>query len=1159
VLTVLITATFLASCGGGSSSGGSGSSGGGSNASLSLLVPSLVTMLPGSAYTVSVTAIAYKTTVTPAITSAQFPAGVTITPAFPLSIPSAGTTLTLQTSASIAAGTYTVILNGEAGTATATAQISITVQTTNLPAFYFDTGLFNEVALPIGGSGQIQVIANSNGTADFNVILSAEGLPPGTTATFNPPVVFPGNASTVTLTANATAPFSQNVNVTITGTPQAPIAAATTNFLASVTAAQNALPNNRSDYVSTDATPYGAVYDSTHGLIFSSNNSWNRVDVISTVTHSIVQSVSIRDPRGIDISQDNSTVWVATGSQQVFAINTTTFAFTRYQLPSLGPVVTITGAQTWQGRFIYALADGTLMIYSGTYLGNTLDYLAIWNPATNSLTALQSPANAIPGVVERSGDGKKVYSIASDSSGNSFYYDDVAQTFSGILQLGGYAVTAAVNFDGSRVAVYDASGLNMYDGSLDLLGPLPGGGLVGGLPFEGGLIFEPTSGELYETSVPTNLPVLITIDPNSLQVLSVAPAMAMAGGDNSPDLFISTPFAVDTTGIVMGLFPYGICFDDSTFAQNFATTQPGFPAYLNHMAPYVGPLAGGTTSGGFGNAFNITPGVWYGKVQGIASNTSNDLTITSSPSSVAGPVNIKFIFPDGVEVFNPLFFSYGPMIRHAVLSGASPDGGAAGQIAGFGLPSNSSGGTLAVGGVATTIANPPSVNAPTTGAPFPTSTILSFTIPAGAAGNADVTVNSPNGRSTLPKAIFYGRSVTDYPSPDTFIAVLYDGNRQQLYLSAGDHIDVFSLTSDQFVTPLEPAAIGNAKLFSGLALTPDGSLLLASDLLDGSLAVINPDNPATSYAISVAPSVTGSGCTSGPTYVASGISNQAFVLTGALPGAGCGPGNTAYQVNLSSRSSGSMNAGNVCVGGGTFLGATNDGTTVVFGGGNGFCSFNLATQASSKNDQITQTYWGAISGDGNVATSQWTFLDTTPNVIGRVALPDAYFIGYSQDVSSNFYLLRQPELNDSGSLYFLPYPNFFDIVDVQHGTLRMRFSLNETVSNTALSTMAIDSGGRFIYLLTNKGLTVVDLGQAPLSIGSLSQSTASAGTQITIRGSGFTTSTTATVDGNVASVNFTDENTLTLTVPATAAGPADVILQNSDGTTYTLESALTVN
>jgi IPT/TIG domain len=140
-------------------------------------------------------------------------------------------------------------------------------------------------------------------------------------------------------------------------------------------------------------------------------------------------------------------------------------------------------------------------------------------------------------------------------------------------------------------------------------------------------------------------------------------------------------------------------------------------------------------------------------------------------------------------------------------------------------------------------------------------------------------------------------------------------------------------------------------------------------------------------------------------------------------------------------------------------------------------------------------------------------------------------------------------------LYYLSYPSFFEIIDVAHATLRMRFSLTETIQATA-SPLAIDSGGRYVYLLTDKGLTVVDLGAAPLSIGHLNHQNASSGSQIVVRGSGFDSGTTATVGGVAASVSISDENTLTLTVPTASSGPEDIVLTKSDGEIYTLENGV---
>jgi hypothetical protein len=102
----------------------------------------------------------------------------------------------------------------------------------------------------------------------------------------------------------------------------------------------------------------------------------------------------------------------------------------------------------------------------------------------------------------------------------------------------------------------------------------------------------------------------------------------------------------------------------------------------------------------------------------------------------------------------------------------------------------------------------------------------------------------------------------------------------------------------------------------------------------------------------------------------------------------------------------------------------------------------------------------------------------------------------------------------------------------------MRFSLSETVANV-VAPIAIDSGGQFIYLITNSGLTVVSLGEALLSIGHITPSSTAVGSQ-------------------AAAVDFTDQNTLTLTIPALSSGPQDFVLTNVDGSSYTLENEITV-
>jgi len=196
----------------------------------------------------------------------------------------------------------------------------------------------------------------------------------------------------------------------------------------------------------------------------------------------------------------------------------------------------------------------------------------------------------------------------------------------------------------------------------------------------------------------------------------------------------------------------------------------------------------------------------------------------------------------------------------------------------------------------------------------------------------------------------------------------------------------------------------------------------------------------------------------------------------------------------------------------------------------------------------------AMSGDGNVVGFDQVMTDLSLTLLGDVAQPTALYASLLSGIGPPNMLMR-PRLNTTGSLYYFAYPNYLEIVDVAHALLRMRFSLTQTIQDTA-SPLAIDSGGQHVYLLTDKGLTVIDLGVAPLSIGHMIQSNASPGSRITLRGSGFDAGTTATVGGIAATISVTDQNTLTLTMPQVASGPQDIVLTRSDGETYTLENGI---
>jgi hypothetical protein len=241
--------------------------------------------------------------------------------------------------------------------------------------------------------------------------------------------------------------------------------------------------------------------------------------------------------------------------------------------------------------------------------------------------------------------------------------------------------------------------------------------------------------------------------------------------------------------------------------------------------------------------------------------------------------------------------------------------------------------------------------------------------------------------------------------------------------------------------------------------------------------------------------------------------------------------------------------------------ATADGTLAIVGAEEGgSCLYSSTSNAFALVNNNTIDYYGvALSGDGNIAAVSNGFSDPSGNALGSLARPAVQYPGTTvTPYPLNNYpmnTLKRPRLNTSGSLYYWTYPNWFEIFDVQKGTLRLRFSLSETIEDVE-TPLAVDPSGTLVFLITGAGLTVVDLGTAPLSIGYLSSTTATAGTTVQLRGSGFTAGITAALGGQSASVTFTDANTLTLTVPTLSSGPHDLTLIRPDGASYTFASAI---
>ena len=82
----------------------------------------------------------------------------------------------------------------------------------------------------------------------------------------------------------------------------------------------------------------------------------------------------------------------------------------------------------------------------------------------------------------------------------------------------------------------------------------------------------------------------------------------------------------------------------------------------------------------------------------------------------------------------------------------------------------------------------------------------------------------------------------------------------------------------------------------------------------------------------------------------------------------------------------------------------------------------------------------------------------------------------------------------------------------------------------------------------------MELTNAPLSISTLSPASGAAGTQVTIRGSGFDPHASVSFNGTTVPARFVDADTLQVAVPASSAGSIQVAVKNPDGQTYVLDN-----
>jgi hypothetical protein len=1114
---------------------------------------------PGGYLTVQLSVIAeygFSGSVSVDLTGA--PAGTKSSPALPLTMTSGSQTLTLFFPADAAQTSYDLSFQGTSGKLQQTATLGFQIAQQTLAGFSLVLN-DKELSFAQGGSAftTVGLSETSDGNADYYIQFSVLGLPPGVQATFaSNPMLMNQAASLLTFTASPNAGLANYAVISVTGTRAADGVQESASFLLNITPPTASIPPVRTDFVRLDGTPAAAVYDPVHDVVYVSNPQWNRVDVISPSTHQIVKSIPAPAPTGMDLSLDGKHLIVGSNTQEIVSIDTSLLQVV--QRSSVPPLVQV-GSVRDIPDLLANLSNGTTLV-AMTQFSSTPSYiLDQWNPATGSFTWLNPPSNATLqiGNLVRTGDGEKAL-IVEYGGTNLDVFDAGSNSFSARGQPpSGQVMAVAGNPSAHQFAILGASGLAFVDGNLNTLATPAVGGIFWGMQYSAdGTKLYLTMTEAASLCGPY-FPVILTYDTSTYLLTGVAPAFETGYPQDCVDTYVqASPLTADSNGLVYSEYNHGLVLDNAANLQPLLNLPEGPPfpdVGFNDEATFNQPLA---TSLGQ-QAYDVLPNVYFANTPGTDIQFSGPLvSVTAPPSANAGLVNVTSVEPDSWFALAAQSFSYGSKILFPGGNAGSTQGGAALALVGYGLVGNNGSPTVMIGGQSAAVIAATKYIEFNDGAadytyPFPDMDEVLVTIPPGRAGAADVVVTSGAGTATLPKAFNY-LSVADYSSTDTFTNLLYDPQRHWVYLSAGNHIDVFSADTQQFLPVINPPSLSGARQIRGLALTPDNSKLLAADYGDSSVAIIDPDDPSSSTAVQIPVSQAGA---SGVADLAATSNGNVFVDAFSTMGS-CG--NNLFELNLTTlKSTLRTDIGNPGLrAGGNIFSRNTSGNEVLMDGAS--CASYLWNAAT---DTFTQTsvsgLSGGASGDGNWYASDYTLLDSQLTQRMQAQIPEFFFN-----------LLVTPDLpgekmNASGSLLYTPVPggNFIQesngvyITDTNTGAFVGGVLLSEQIAAPpdVQTTMDLDEAGNRLFLLTSKGLTVVQLANPPLSIGYVNPATGSAGTNFTIRGSGFESGAAVKVGGAAAVTTFVDSSTLTVAAPAGSTGGARVTVQNPDGTSYSLD------
>jgi hypothetical protein len=1016
-------------------------------------------------------------------------------------------------------------------------------------------------------------------------------LPAGVTSNPPSPFVVAAGATAAIVFGAASNAATGNFTVSAQGTSGG--LSHSTNLTLTVQSAV-ASPLSRTTYAQTDSTsvaddPFGEphhrhmAYDPANKHIFVANRAMNRVEVFSTSDQTRAAQVSIPVASSADVSADGATVWIGTLLPQIVAIDAATLHLKARHL--LAGLIPLPGTIFNRPVEVLSLANGKCMVRLRQPVSAEA-LLALWDPTSNSLTDLTSSAPVVfqqgVGVLARSGDHSKVLAAANDASGELAVFDAAGNLVAGPQTLGaGLIAKVAANQDGSRFAVVFASNgstqLLFLDGTLKQIGLYTPANIHG-------VTFSRDGRFLYVSESSSGASYVSVLDSHTAQPIGRVSDTSIQGVSSEIE-------DSDETQLLFGLSNRGVSFIDAATPATLPSLAPTLVAAPS-LLPSEGSNTGGTAVVLAGQNFSSSAQLKFGTQ--LASNVtiagSTQIGANSPPSVSNGPVNVTAFFDNGWLAVAPDAFSYGPQILQILPNAGTNGGGDSVQIYGYGFGSDATKITVKIGGANATVQKVESVTSIASSLgldssyPFSLERITLQT-PPGSSGKADVSIAAPAGSVTSSKAFQYLESVQSYSKPAFYRFLLYDQRRQRIYLTSIDHVDVFDLQLKGVVLQLQPPGgpLPNSGL-RGLALTPDGSQLVVADFGAQSIYLIDPvKGTGTTVPVGGVPGFTNSG----PALVAATSTQTVFVGLSGEGGSGGACSTCLAQMNLMASPPTIQPAPQPEVTSITGIplvqsNAAGDHVFVTFGSAPGgpvaVWDASTPNQFAISAANVSTSDLG-VAGDGTMFALQANgATEIRSSDLSLTAVPTSAELAQVPGRMS----VPGVTLHPSGALIYQPFltgtpgsagvKGGVDILDAHSGVLRMRIFLPQQfltdVDGLHGSFLATDENGQRLFAITSSdgtaqhaALTVVQLANVPLGIGTLSPSTVpvSGGTTLTIRGSGFHSATTVSINGKAASVTFKDANTLSVVTPSLTSGPQRIIVTNPDGEAISLDAALTAN